>query len=101
VNGAGAGDCDDFFRITNSGGAPAAVTVNIAWSSDADIDGFGLDPTLDFCTYDGGCPAATGANPEEFTMTVPAGETWLIYLNLWDPQGVAASLARVRVTGLP
>ena len=101
TNGAGAGDCDDWFQITNTGGTDRVVTVNTAWFGGADIDAFGLDPTFDFCTYDDGCPAATAANPEIFSMTVPAGATWFIYLNLWDPHGVAASLARVRVTGLP
>ena len=101
VNGVGGADCDDFFQITNNGGTDRAVTVNMAWFTAADIDGFGLDPTLDFCTYDGGCPAATGANPEQFTMTVPAGQTWVIYLNLWVTGGASSTLARVRVTGLP
>ncbi len=101
VNGVGSGDCDDFFKITNSGGAPATITVNTAWFTASDIDAYGLDPTFDFCTYDGGCAAATGANPENFRMTIPAGATWYIYLNLWVTGGATSSLARVRVTGLP
>jgi len=101
TNGVGTGDCDDFFKITNSGGAPATVTVNAAWFTGADIDAYGLDPTFDFCTYDGGCAGATSANPERFTMTVPAGATWYIYLNLYATGGSTSSLARVRVTGLP
>jgi hypothetical protein len=103
VSGAGGGgtDCDDFFKVTNTGGAPAAITVNMAWLAGPDIDGYGLDPTFDFCTYDDGCAAATGANPEQFIMTIPAGETWFIYVNLWDPVGTASTVVRVRVTGLP
>lgn len=101
VNGVGGADCDDFFQITNSGGADVEVTVNIAWFTGADVDGYGLDPTFDFCTFDGGCVAATGANPEQFKMTVPAGETWFIYLNLWVTGGSASTLTRVRVSGLP
>jgi hypothetical protein len=101
VNGVGGADCDDFFKITNTGGASATVTVNVSWFTAADVDAYGLDPTFDFCTYDGGCPAATGANPEQFSMTVPVGETWFIYLNLWVTGGSSSSLTRVRVTGLP
>jgi hypothetical protein len=100
-NGVGGADCDDFFGVANSSGAPVTITVNTAWFTAADIDAYGLDPTFDFCTYDGGCVAATGANPEAFSMTIPAGETWYIYLNLWVTGGSSSSLARVRVTGLP
>jgi hypothetical protein len=100
VGGAGT-DCDDFFKVTNSGGAPATITVNVAWLAGPDIDGYGLDPTFDFCTYDDGCAAATGANPEQFEMTIPAGETWFIYINLWAPAGTTSTAARVRVSGLP
>lgn len=100
--GSGGADCDDFFQITNTGGSPATVTVNIRWIPvGADIDAYGLDPTFDFCTFDGGCAAATGANPEQFSMTIPAGQTWFIYLNLFDWHSVPHSLARVRVSGLP
>jgi hypothetical protein len=100
VGGAGT-DCDDFFKVTNSGGAPATITVNVAWLTGPDIDAYGLDPTFDFCTYDDGCAAATGANPEQFEMTIPAGETWFIYINLWAPAGTTSTAARVRVSGLP
>lgn len=100
VGGAGT-DCDDFFKVTNTGGSAATITVNLAWLAGPDIDAYGLDPTFDFCTYDGGCAAATGANPEQFSMEIPAGETWFIYVNLWDPVGTASTVARVRVSGLP
>lgn len=101
VGGAGT-DCDDYFRITNTGGAAATVTVNGAWLAGPDVDlyGLGLDPT-DFCTYDDGCAAATGANPEQFSMTIPAGQTWFIYANLWLPVGTASTVVRIRVSGLP
>ena len=101
TNGVGAGDCDDYFRVTNTGGAEVTIGVEISWFTGADIDAYGLDPTLDFCTYDGGCPAATGSNPELFSMPIPAGETWVVYLNLWAPGTAASTAARVRVTGLP
>ena len=101
ANGVGAGDCDDFFRVRNNSAAAVTITVNTAWFTPADIDAYGLDPTLDFCTYDGGCVAASAANPEVFSMSVPAGATWVIYLNLWVTGGATSTLARVRVSGLP
>lgn len=101
ASGVGGTDCDDFFQITNSGGSDAAVTVNAAWLAGPDVDIYGLDPTFDFCTFDDGCAGATGANPESFTMTIPAGETWFIYVNLWAPAGTPSTVVRVRVTGLP
>jgi hypothetical protein len=94
-------DCDDWFKIRNTGGSTATVTVEALWDDgDADIDLFGLDPTFDFCTFDGGCAGATGADPEEVTFSIPSGETWYIYLNYWEADG-QHNLTRVRVSGLP
>lgn len=105
--GVGGTDCDDWFRIRNTGVSAATVTVNVAWfkqtPTDVDIDALlGSDPTgiVNFDCEDG-CTGATSANPEAASISVPAGATYYVWLNLFDPHGAAATLARVRVSGLP
>jgi hypothetical protein len=104
ANGAGGGgtDCDDFFKITNNGGAPATVTINVAWLAGADIDVLlGSDPVgLVNFDCDDGCGGATGANPENTSISVPAGATYYLWLNLFAASG-ASTVARIRVGGLP
>jgi len=102
ANGAGGADCDDFFRITNNGGAAATVTVNVAWLAGADIDVLlGSDPVgLVNFDCDDGCVGATGADPENTSISVPAGATYYLWMNLFAASG-ASTVARVRVSGLP
>ena len=101
AGGAGT-DCDDFFKIANNGGAPATVTINVAWIAGPDIDvRLGSDPVgLVNLDCDDGCGGATGVNPENTSLSVPAGATYYLWLNLFAASG-ASTVARIRVGGLP
>ncbi len=102
--GGGAGtDCDDWFRVQNPGAAAVTVTVRVDWFTGADVDLLmGSNPTdmVNF-TCEDGCGGATGANPQTTSLSVPAGATRYIWVNLFDAGGAASSLTRVRVSGLP
>lgn len=103
ANGGGGTDCDDWFKITNNGGATATVAINAAWLAGPDIDILlGSDPDL-ITAFDceDGCGGATGANPENTSIDVPAGATYYLWLNLFSAGGAASTVARVRVSGLP
>lgn len=107
--GAGGTDCDDWFRIRNTGGATAdSVAINVTWFTEADVDvllGSNAQDVFDFVCdgppLDDGCIGATGDNPENTYIDLPAGATYHLWLNLFDAGGAPATLARVRVTGLP
>ncbi|HYT82069.1 MAG TPA: hypothetical protein VEK86_01370, partial [Gemmatimonadales bacterium] len=92
----GAADCDDWFKITNSGGSDASVTINLFWGTDADEDLYVFDDQLGF--VDG---SFFGDGEEEVTVTIPAGATWYVYLNLFESADIQHELSRVRVSGLP
>jgi len=96
-----ADDCDDFFKVTNSTAASVTVSVQLAWSAGPDIDLYGLDDALTFCKIDANCAGATTNNPEKVSFAIPSGKTYFIYVNLFDAAGTPATLARVRVSGLP
>ncbi len=104
-------DCDDFFTITNSTGATITVTANIAWFFGPNLLGTTQLPDIDLLWCNAACSAyvgnfngATAANPEASTITVAAGITRRLYLNLYTgdktmPGG--GHIVRVRVSGLP
>jgi hypothetical protein len=105
ANGAGGAgtDCDDFFRITNNGATAAAVTVNAAWLAGPDVDILlGSDPVglVDF-DCDDGCGGATGANPENTSISVPAGATYYFWANMFGNAAQPSTVVRIRVSGLP
>ena len=103
AGGGGGTDCDDWFRIQNPGAAAVTVTVRVDWFTGADVDILmGSNPTdiLNF-TCEDGCGGATGANPQTTSLSVPAGATRYVWINLYDAGGAASSLTRVRVSGLP
>ena len=103
ANGTGGADCDDWFKITNPGGAPASVTVNVAWLAGPDIDvllGSDPDGVFNFDCEDG-CGGATGANPENTSISVPAGATYYLWVNMFAAGTAATTVARVRIGGLP
>ncbi len=95
-------DCDDFFKVTNSTGAPLAVTSRLDWfTAGSDLDMIWCKVAS--CSGTGNLilTGATGANPENATATIPAGATWYLWINNFDPAGNKSSIARVRVGGLP
>jgi hypothetical protein len=103
--GGGAGtDCDDWFRVTNPGGAAASVTVRVDWFiTAADVDVLmGTDP-VDVYAYgcEDGCGGATGANPQTTNMSIPAAGTKYVWVNLFDAGAAPSTTIRVRVSGLP
>lgn len=88
-------DCNDFFTITNAGGVPDTMTVRLDWFDAADVDI--LWRNSGNTAFVGNFAGATGANPEESTVFVPAGTTWRLWVNLFAP-GDASTIVRVRVT---
>lgn len=102
--GGGSGtDCHDWFRIRNTGAAAATATVQIDWFTAADADVLmGSDPA-DMTAYgcEDGCGGATGANPQSTSLSIPAGATRYVWVNLYDAGGATSSVIRVRVGGLP
>jgi hypothetical protein len=91
-------DCDEFFKIT-TGAAPATVSVQLDWFTGSDVDILWCDATCS--SFVGNFDGATSANPEKSTVTIPAGTTWNLWINFFDPAGAASTIARLRVSGLP
>jgi hypothetical protein len=87
-------DCVDWFRIENTGGATATVTINVNWLTPADVDLEVYDAALGYTD------ASYFSQPEEVTVDIPAGETWYIWHNLWTP-GAVADNVNMTITGLP
>ncbi|MGE5802693.1 MAG: hypothetical protein ACM358_10570, partial [Gemmatimonadota bacterium] len=105
TNGAGGAgsDCDDWFKIRNTGGSAATVSISAAWLAGPDIDilmGSDPDGVHNFDCEDG-CGGATGANPENTAIAVPAGATYYLWINLFAAGGAPSTVARIRVSGLP
>jgi hypothetical protein len=108
VNGAGGKDCDDWFRISNTGGSAATVTVNAEWlpgpgttaatTTDIDLLAGSTVANAGNCQF---CAGATGANPENVSFSVPAGATYYLWINLFGTGGAVSTVARIRVSGLP
>lgn len=108
ANGAGGKDCDDWFRIRNTGGAAATVTINAEWlpgpgttaatTTDIDLLAGSTAANAGACQF---CGGATGANPENVSFSVPAGATYYLWVNLFAAGGAASTVARIRVSGLP
>jgi hypothetical protein len=90
------GDENDFFAIT-AGASPVTVTVTASWFTGADVDILWADTGGNDLGFYGG---ATSANPEISTVTIPAGTTYLVWLNLYAP-GAASDLVRINIAGLP
>ena len=95
-------DCDDFFKVTNSTGADLTITVRLDWFTGSDIDILWCKNAT--CSGAGNVVTgggATSSNPENSSVVIPAGATWYLWLNNWEPVGAASILNRVRVGGLP
>lgn len=90
-------DCDGFFSITNSLARPDTITVRLDWFNASDQDILWCNAACS--AFVGNFNGATGANPENSTVIIPAGTTWNLWINLFDPVGAASTLARVRVSG--
>lgn len=99
VGGAGT-DCDDFFRVANPSPTDTLFArVDLDWLTGADIDVLWCRNAG--CTSVTAGGGATTANPEVSNVKVPPGATWYLWLNLWEPEGSPAQVARVRFSGLP
>jgi len=95
-------DCDDFFTVTNSTAAALTVTVRLDWFTGSDIDILWCKNAT--CSGPGNVVTgggATASNPENSSVSIPAGATWYLWINNFDPAGAASILSRVRVGGLP
>jgi hypothetical protein len=84
---------DDF--STFAPGADLDVTVTLEWQTDADIDILWYDFALD--DFVGNFAGATGANPEVSSVTVPAGESWTLWLNKFDTDA-GPTIIKVTIT---
>jgi hypothetical protein len=90
-------DCDDFFKVTNSGAVVDTVNVRLDWfTAGTDVDILWCrNVTCTSVTTGGG---ATAANPENSQVVIPAGATWYLWINYFDPSGAPSTLSRVRMT---
>jgi hypothetical protein len=118
--------CDGYFKITNNTAAPDTVTVTAGWfagSTDGDLlicDGSalasgGVPACGNFAggadIFDCACSAAAGDGfaladgngegpPEFITFELPAGATYVIWVNMFDPGSAFATLIQLNVIGL-
>jgi len=91
-------DCDGFFVIANSLARPDTVTVRLDWFNASDQDILWCNAACS--AFVGNFNGATGANPENSTVVIPAGTTYNLWINLFAPAGAASTLVRVRVSGI-
>ena len=97
-------DCDDWFKVTNSGGSPATVTVSVQWfspsaSTRADLNLFlRLD---DFSSCGAACTSNGTGDPATAAITIPAGATYYAHINYFNSQTFTSTPYRLRVSGLP
>ena len=82
---------DNFYPFTIA--STDTITFTLSWDSDADLDMAACNGVFSGCT--GGFGAATGANPETFTVIFPAGNFNLL-IEQFDV-GSGAHLFKVKV----
>ena len=95
-DGFNAGEVDNFYTVTVA--APTTITVTLDWpGADADVDVFFCNAA---CTaLVGGAGGATAANPETYTLTLPAGTFNLVVENFVTTGATpAVPLYRLRIT---
>lgn len=107
-------NCDDYVAVTNTKATDdTAVTLSVQWQKSAelgvtqDLDTYWFPDTTfigdatfsEFCVVDG-CAGASSANPEKTTVTIPAGQTYYILVNLFNVNGRKYALAKVTIGGL-
>lgn len=126
IPASGGEKCDAYFSITNNTAKPDTVTVQAGWfaaATDGDLlicDGSalasgGVPACGNFAggadIFDCACSAAAGdgfalANgngegpPEFIKFELPAGATYVIWVNMFDAGGAAATLIQLNVVGL-
>lgn len=89
-----ASDPDDFFGLDNSGGGAAVdLSVTLQWQTSADLDILQVDCPFNF--FVGNFDGAGSANPEATSFSVPAGECWLLWFNLFAG---STSIAKWNIT---
>lgn len=87
------GQADKFYRITVPAGG-ATVDFLLQWDGAADIDLLMCDAGCN--NFIGTFGGATGNNPEDVTMTLPAG-THNLYINLYDAHDEVPHLYKVTI----
>jgi len=96
-SGGGGADCDDFFTIT-AGASDRTVKVTLTWNNseaatgDLDI----LWCNADCSAYVGNFDGAGSSKPEVSTVTIPAGETWHLWINNYSQ--TATQWSNIKVT---
>jgi len=85
---------DKFYRITIPAGG-ANVTFLLEWSGPADVDILLCDAGCN--NFIGNFSGATGNNPEEATMDLPAG-THNLWINLYDAADEVPHLYKMTIT---
>ncbi len=76
-----AADVDNFFTVANTTGGDLIITITASWFTDADVDVLWCNAGC--AAWVGNFDAATGANPEVTTVTIGAGVTWNLLMNLY------------------
>jgi len=93
ANGTGAAVIDYFYTFTVA--AADTITFTIDWDGAADLDMYVCNAACS--AFIGGFGAATGANPETFTVTFSAAGTYHLLIESWDDHDEPARLFRATV----
>jgi len=80
--------------VTVAPSAALPLTVTLDWQTGEDLDIYWMDQAGQ--NFVGNFDGATLANPEQTSLTVPAGETWRLRFNKFS--NGSSSLARVTIT---
>ncbi|MGH7520809.1 MAG: hypothetical protein ACREMI_05990, partial [Gemmatimonadales bacterium] len=84
---------DYFYQYTLAG--PDTLTFTVEWAGDADVDMLNCNAA---CTvFIGGGAAATGANPETYTVIFAAGGTFQLLIEQFEHHDDPAHLFKVTI----
>ena len=110
----GGDKCDSYFKFTNTGPDSVLVTLTGSWFTNSDVDFYACDGSalatngVPLCGNSvgvgddiDGFGAASSANPETEQFEVQAGQTIVIWVNLFDPGSNGSVLVRLNIAGLP
>ena len=74
---------DGLFATVRAGATDLTITATLSWDSNSDIDIYWTEAGWN--DYVGNFDGATLSNPEVSQVTIPAGETWLVWLEHFGP----------------
>jgi hypothetical protein len=94
-----ASDVDDFVSFTTT--TADNVRIAIQWQTDADIDGYLLNAAGGGYGVLDGYAMASSSDPETVDVTLAAGTTYQIDVNLYAAGTISPIIYRIRTTKLP